>query len=110
VAITRSPTFRVRCSTFDVLLGLLLFPGVAGTGSAQPVIAQQPQSQTNVMAHLHVILPPTLQFAASTYTVAESAGAVTLTVQRLNDTNTVMSADYATADGTATHGLKYTAV
>ena len=30
----------------------------------------------------------TLQFTASTYTVAESAGSVTLTVQRTNDTNT----------------------
>ena len=52
----------------------------------------------------------TLQFSASTYTVAESAGAVTLAVQRLNDPNTTVSVDYATADGTATNGLKYTAV
>jgi len=52
----------------------------------------------------------TLQFGASGYTVAESAGAVTLTVQRLNDTNTVVSVDYATTDGTATNALKYTAV
>ena len=51
----------------------------------------------------------TLQFSATTYTVAESAGTVMLTVQRTNDTNTVVSVDYATADGTATNGLKYTA-
>ena len=49
----------------------------------------------------------TIQFSATTYTVAESAGAVTLTVQRTNDTSTEVSADYATADGTATNGLKY---
>lgn len=53
---------------------------------------------------------PTVQFSASTYTVAESAGAVTLTVQRTGDTSTVAGVDYATADGTATNGLKYTAV
>jgi polyhydroxybutyrate depolymerase len=52
----------------------------------------------------------TVQFSAASYTVAESAGAVTLTVQRVNDTNTPVSVDYATADGTATNGLKYTAV
>jgi hypothetical protein len=52
----------------------------------------------------------TLQFTATTYTVAENAGAVTLTVQRLGDTNTEVSVDYATADGTATNGFKYTAV
>lgn len=52
----------------------------------------------------------TLQFAATSYTVAESTGALALTVQRVNNTNTVVSVDYATADGTATKGLKYTAV
>ena len=52
----------------------------------------------------------TLQFSASTYTVAESAGAVTLAVQWLNDPNTTVSVDFGTADGTATNGLKYTAV
>ena len=51
----------------------------------------------------------TIQFSASSYTVAESAGTVTLTVQRTSDTNTPVSVDYATADGTATNGLKYTA-
>jgi poly(3-hydroxybutyrate) depolymerase len=52
----------------------------------------------------------TVQFTTSTYTVAENAGAVTLTVQRVNATTTPVSVDYATADGTATNGLKYRAV
>ena len=52
----------------------------------------------------------TIQFSAATYTVVEDAGAVALTVKRLSDTDTVVSVDYATADGTATNGLKYTAV
>src|SRR5207249_6008737 len=52
----------------------------------------------------------TLQFTATSYTVAESAGAVTLNVQRTDDTSTEVGVDYATADGTATNGLKYTAV
>jgi len=52
----------------------------------------------------------TIQFSATTYTVAENAGAVALTVQRTNDVDTIVSVDYATADGTATNGLKYTAV
>ena len=51
-----------------------------------------------------------LQFSATTYTVAEDAGTVALTVQRTNDLDTAASVDYATADGTATNGLKYTAV
>ena len=52
----------------------------------------------------------TLQFTASTCIVVESAAAVALVVQRVNFTDTVVSVDYATADGTATNGLKYTAV
>jgi len=39
--------------------------------------------------------------------VAESAGTATLSVRRLNATNTVVSVDYATVDGMATNGLKY---
>lgn len=51
----------------------------------------------------------TLQLTVSSCTVVESAATVALTVQRLNDPNAVVSVDYATADGTATSGLKYTA-
>src|SRR5688572_10223400 len=51
----------------------------------------------------------TLQFAASTYSVAESAGPVGLTVQRVGDPNEIVSVEYATADGTATKGSKYAA-
>jgi poly(3-hydroxybutyrate) depolymerase len=80
-------TFSARCST-NVLLTWLLFLAAFSTGFAQS----------------------TIQFSAPTYTVAESAGAVTLTVQRTGDTNTAVTVDYSTADGTATNGLKYTAV
>jgi hypothetical protein len=53
---------------------------------------------------------PTVQFTATSDTVAESAGAITLSVQRTGDTSTRASVDYATADGTATSGLNYVAV
>ena len=52
---------------------------------------------------------PTIQFATNTYTVAENFGVATLTVRRLNDTNGTVTVDYATANGTATNGLDYTA-
>jgi len=52
----------------------------------------------------------TIQFTATSYTTNETAGAATLTVQRTGDTNTEVGVDYVTADGTATNGLKYTAV
>lgn len=49
----------------------------------------------------------TLQFGAGSYAVAENAGAAALSVRRLNDTNTAVSVDYATAEGTAANGVKY---
>jgi len=52
----------------------------------------------------------TIQFSATSYTVTENAGTVALTVERTNDVDSVVSVDYATADGTAINGLKYTAV
>jgi poly(3-hydroxybutyrate) depolymerase len=81
----------VRCSMFRVLFALLLFLAAATVPAREQPFA-------------------TLQFAGTGFTVAEVAGAVTLTVQRSDDTNTVVSVDYATADGTAMAGLKYTAV
>jgi hypothetical protein len=47
----------------------------------------------------------TLQFTVTSCTVVESDAAVAINVQRLNDTETIVSVDYATADGTATNGL-----
>jgi len=76
---------QTRSSTFSVVLTFLLFWSTLGTGLGQS----------------------TLQFSANTYTVPEWAGSVTLTVQRANDASTEISVDYATADGTATNGLKY---
>jgi Calx-beta domain len=52
----------------------------------------------------------TIGFTTTIYAVAEDAGAVSLTVQRSDDTNSVVSVDYASTNGTATAGLKYTAV
>lgn len=51
----------------------------------------------------------TIQFTAATFTVAENACLATLTLQRTGDTDTEVSVDYTTANGTATAGLDYTA-
>ncbi len=48
----------------------------------------------------------TVQFRSSTYAVSESAGSVALTIQRAGDTNTEVTVNVATADGTAIDGLK----
>ena len=50
----------------------------------------------------------TFQFSASTATVSESAGKLTITVNRTGDTNGTASVNVATADGTATQKGDYT--
>jgi Tol biopolymer transport system component len=50
----------------------------------------------------------TLQFASSSPTVGESAGAAALTVFRTGPPCTTATVDYATADGTASSGADYT--
>src|SRR6266487_1995632 len=52
----------------------------------------------------------TLQFSTTSYSVPENAPNVILIVQRAGDANTAVGVDYVTMDGTATNGLKYTAV
>ena len=55
--------------------------------------------------------PPTtanLQLSSSSYTVAQSAGALTVTVQRTGATNTTVSTAFATANGSAVAGTDYT--
>ena len=55
--------------------------------------------------------PPvgTLQLAASSYSVAQNAGSLTVSVERAGGSSGAASVAYATADGTATAGTQYTA-
>lgn len=49
-----------------------------------------------------------VEFASATVDANESAGTATITVKRVLATNTVVSVNYATSDGTAVSGLDYT--
>lgn len=52
--------------------------------------------------------PGTVTFAPVNYSTVPTAGTVTLSVIRSGSTNTDLSIDYATANGTATAGVDYT--
>jgi len=54
--------------------------------------------------------PGTLALSAATYSVAENGGSLTVTVTRTSGTTGAVSVNYATSDGTAKAGVKYTAV
>src|SRR5438552_3160046 len=51
--------------------------------------------------------PKMLQFSQSSYVVTEASTAVTITVNRLGDTSSAATVDYATSDGTATERSDY---
>lgn len=59
------------------------------------------------LTHLHAA--STVQFNATSFTVAESDGAATLAVQRSGDASTSVSVDYTTTNLSALAGIKYTA-
>jgi hypothetical protein len=54
-------------------------------------------------------LPPTLQFGSAAYTVNETSATATITVTRTGATNTQVSVNYATSNGSALAGQDYTA-
>ena len=54
-------------------------------------------------------VPGSFQFSTTSYSVGESAGAVTITVSRVGGSNGNVTVNFATADGTATAGLDYAA-
>ena len=50
---------------------------------------------------------PIIQFTSATYQVNETAGNVTISVQRIGDTTGTATVQFATSDGTATAGSDY---
>jgi hypothetical protein len=50
-----------------------------------------------------------LSFSSATYTVAESGGSITITINRVGGSNGTTKVDYATSNGTATAPQDYTA-
>jgi hypothetical protein len=50
-----------------------------------------------------------IQFSAATYSVGETGGSITITVQRVGDLGLPATVQFATGDGTATAGLDYDA-
>lgn len=54
--------------------------------------------------------PPTINFASATYSVAENGGQATIDLTLSNESDTAVTVNYATANGTAVSGSDYTAI
>ena len=89
-------------------LAFLSALGACTTGSNGSTATTQAAAASGLTA---VAAPAPGSFALdqATYSVAQSAGALTVTVSRTSGQSGVVSVAYATADGTATAGTDYTA-
>ena len=60
-----------------------------------------------VLAALNLSAASVIQFSSTTHTVTEGANQVTITIQRTNDLDTIVSVDFATTQVSATAGSDY---
>ena len=74
-----------------------------------PTPGNTPNSTSEVSAPLAVTQPGVVGLSATTYTVDEGAGTVTVTVQRTDGSEGTVTVNYATSNGTATAPADYTA-
>ncbi len=89
-------------------------PETPGSGTACATVDERgvtrPQEAICDMGAFE-LAPGLLALSASTYSAAQDAGTVTITVQRSSDSDTFdesVSVNYATSDGTAVAGTNYT--
>jgi ribosomal protein L35AE/L33A len=68
-----------------------------------------PSSATVTIVDNEQPQPGQFQFSNASYSVNESGGQITITVNRVNGSNGAVSVNYATANGSATAGSDYTA-
>jgi hypothetical protein len=66
-------------------------------------------STNQIVSSTTTSVPGSFAFSASSYSAAENAGSVTVTVTRTIGTTVAASVNYATSNGTATSGSDYTA-
>jgi hypothetical protein len=87
-----------------VALGACALAGCGGGGSGTSSTTPPPSSPAPPTTND----PLTLQLSASTYSAAQSAGSVTVSVVRSSGSSAAASVQYATSDGTAAAGTNYT--
>jgi hypothetical protein len=89
-----------------ILASALALAGCGGTSGSSTSIAQSVAE--NPPASPVTTSSDTVHLSASSYSIAQSAGSVTITVSRTTTAATPITIDYDTADGTAVAGSDYT--
>jgi hypothetical protein len=103
-----SKTFSVAISNTTPFSGTKTFTVALSSPSAGAAISS-PGSATVAISGDGASPVGDVQLSASTYSVSQGAGSMTVTVERLNGSSGAISVAYATANGTAVSGTDYTA-
>lgn len=101
-------TFSVTISNATAFSGSKTFSVALSDPSAGAQISS-PGSATVAISGDASAPVGNVQLSASTYSVSQGAGSLTVTVERLNGSSGVISVAYATANGSAVAGTDYTA-
>lgn len=104
---TTAQMFSIPVSTTTAFTGTKTFTVALNSPSAGAAISS-PGSETVTISGASGGSPGTLDLSASTYSVSQSAGSVTITVDRTGGSTGAVAVSYATTDGTATAGTDYT--
>jgi Calx-beta domain/Domain of unknown function (DUF4214) len=92
--------------TFSVTLNT---PGSQSITATDTAVSSLTGSEANITVNAASNNPGTLQFSSASYLVSESAGSITITVNRTVGATGAVSVQYATSPGTDRAGLNYAA-
>jgi hypothetical protein len=102
-------TITIPISNAAVFSGNKLFTVVLSNPSTEAQIAD-PDIATVTISGGAIVAEGAIQFSAATYSVSQSAGKVSVTVNRIGGSSGTISVAYNTSNGTAVSGTDYTAV
>jgi hypothetical protein len=107
---TASKNISIPISTTSTWSGTKSFNVTLASPAGGATIGTPAAGTVNVVGSgAPVVAAGTLELSASTYTVAQNAGMLVVTVDRINGSSGAVGITYSTADGTATAGRDYTA-
>jgi hypothetical protein len=101
---TTGPAIVLRA--LAILTSALALAGCGGTSGSSTSVAQSVAE--NPPASPDITSSDTVHLSASSFSIAQSAASVTITVSRTSAAATPITIDYDTADGTAVAGTDYT--
>jgi hypothetical protein len=106
---TAAKTVAVKVSNTTPFSGNKSFTFTLSAASGGAAILSPSSASVSITGSAAAPTPGSVMLSASSLSVAQSAGSLTVTVNRAGGSSGAVSVNYATADGTAVAGTDYTA-